>query len=143
MFKQLTIITFSIFLFFGFLNTVQAGSPLNVQLEAKIGNQSLKAAGPSYKVTGADADVSSVVASAIQTVLGLLGMIFVILTLYAGFLWMTAGGEEEKVNDAISILRNAIIGLIIVIAAYAITAFVFSSVGAGGGSGSGPSASAN
>jgi amino acid transporter len=60
----------------------------------------------------------------IRSALGLVGMIFMVLSLYAGFLWMTAGGEEEKVTKATGIIKMAVIGLIIILAAYSLTNFV-------------------
>ncbi len=73
----------------------------------------------------AGATLGSVVAVIIKGFLGVLGIIFVILMIVAGFNWMTAAGEEEKINKAKDTLRAAIIGLIIVVSAYAITYFVF------------------
>jgi amino acid transporter len=60
----------------------------------------------------------------IKMALGFLGLILVVLIIYGGFLWMTAGGNEEQVKKAKKFLENAIIGLIIVILAYSITYFV-------------------
>lgn len=60
----------------------------------------------------------------ISIFLSFLGVIFLILMIYGGFLWMTAAGEESKVEDARKIIRNAIIGLVIIISAYGITEFV-------------------
>ena len=69
------------------------------------------------------------VASIIKVVLGLLGTIFVILMIYAGILWMTAGGNDEQVKKAQKIIQRAVIGLIIVVLAYAITYFIFKELG--------------
>lgn len=60
----------------------------------------------------------------IGAVLSLLGVIFLILMIYGGFIWMTARGNETKVTEAKDLITSALIGLIIVLAAYAITAFV-------------------
>ena len=60
----------------------------------------------------------------INIVLGLLGVIFLVLTVYAGFLWMTAREDKTAVENAQKILKNAVIGLIITLAAYAISNFV-------------------
>ncbi len=60
----------------------------------------------------------------IALVLSFVGVIFVILIIYAGIVWMTAQGNEEKVTNAKKIIIDSIIGLIIVVAAYAITYFV-------------------
>ena len=57
------------------------------------------------------------VASIIKVVLGLLGTIFVILMIYAGILWMTAGGNDTQVKKAQNIIQRAVIGLIIVVLA--------------------------
>jgi hypothetical protein len=60
----------------------------------------------------------------IGIVLSFLGIIFFILIIYGGFLWMTAHGNEEQIKKARNIIVNATIGLAIVLAAYAITAFI-------------------
>lgn len=60
--------------------------------------------------------------------MGLLGIAAVVLVVYAGFLWMTAGGEEEKVKTAKKILVQATIGLAIILMSYAISSFVISSI---------------
>jgi hypothetical protein len=60
----------------------------------------------------------------ISAVLGILGVIFLILVLYAGFQWMTAAGDEKKVASAKSILVRATVGLLICLSAYSISSFV-------------------
>ncbi len=70
----------------------------------------------------------ALIGNIINIVLGLLGLIFVVLIVYGGFLWMTAGGGKEQIEKAKGILTNSIIGLIIVIAAYAISAYVIQAV---------------
>lgn len=67
---------------------------------------------------------SVAVARIIQAVIGFLGIIFLALIVYAGFTWMTAAGNEEKISRAKKIMSAAIIGAAIVIAAYAISYFV-------------------
>src|SRR3989338_8173076 len=70
--------------------------------------------------TPGDTGLSELVAVVIQAFLGLLGVIFLVLILYAGYNWMTAQGEEEKVTKAKDTLQRAVIGLIIIVSAYAI-----------------------
>ena len=82
-------------------------------------------------------DMPILIKTVISAFLGLLGIIFLILIIYAGFEWMTAQGDEEKVTKAKDTLTRAVIGLIIIIAAYSITYFVFSSLPGGEGGGSG------
>jgi len=54
----------------------------------------------------------------------LLGLIFMILTIYAGIKWMTAQGNNSQIGEAKDTLTRAIIGLVICIVAYGITYFV-------------------
>ena len=65
------------------------------------------------------------VGNLIKFVLTLMGTLFMVLILYGGFMRMTAGGNTDQVNKSNSILKNSIIGLIIVIVSYAITITVF------------------
>lgn len=65
----------------------------------------------------------------IRGILALVGTIFFILTIYAGVLWMTASGDETKIEKAKQIIQAAVIGLIIVMSAYTITYFVGSKLG--------------
>ena len=74
---------------------------------------------------GSGRSLTYLIASIIKTLLGFLGIIFIILIIYAGFLWMTAAGNEDKVTKAKATLFRGIIGLFIIVAAYVITAFVF------------------
>ncbi len=64
------------------------------------------------------------VAKIIRIVLGFLGTIAVILVIYAGFMWMTSNGNEDKVTKAKNILKAAVIGLVIILSAFAITSFI-------------------
>ena len=70
------------------------------------------------------ADLESTVVNIVQWILGFLGLIAVIFILYGGFIWMTAGGNEEKVSKAKKIISAAVIGLIVVLLAWAIVIFV-------------------
>lgn len=72
--------------------------------------------------------LSQNIGKVIKVVLGLLGIVFLVLTVYAGVLWMTAAGEEEKITKATGILRTTIIGLIIILMAYSLTYFVLDKV---------------
>lgn len=74
---------------------------------------------------------NEIIATIINIVLSLLGIIFLALMIYGGFLWMTARGNETQVTKARDLITAAIIGLIIVLGAYAITYFVISRIGAG------------
>ena len=56
--------------------------------------------------------------------LALLGVVFLVLLVYAGYLWMTARGEEESVKKAQDIIQASVIGLVIVLISYAVANFV-------------------
>ncbi len=64
----------------------------------------------------------------IKTVLSFLGVLFLILMIYGGFLWMTARGNEEQVTKSKNLIIAAIIGLLIILASYAISIFVINSL---------------
>jgi hypothetical protein len=64
------------------------------------------------------------IGSIINAVLGVLGIILLIYIVYAGFLWMTAAGDEGKVKTAKTMIQNAIIGLVLILASVAIANFV-------------------
>ena len=77
---------------------------------------------------GEPQSLGEIVGALIGVFLSFLGIIFLILIMYGGFIWMTAGGNEVKVAKAKQVLEQSIIGVIIVMAAYSITAFVFKSL---------------
>lgn len=56
----------------------------------------------------------------VNVILSLLGVMFVILIIFAGVKWMTAGGNEKQIEEAQKKISNTVIGLLIVIAAYSI-----------------------
>lgn len=68
-------------------------------------------------------DPRLIAAEIINVLIGFLSLIFVILILHAGFLFMISGGNKEKTDYAKRAIGNAIIGLIIVLSAWAITTF--------------------
>ena len=70
------------------------------------------------------ADLKTTVINIIQWVLGILALVAVIMIIIAGFQWMTAAGNEEKVEKAKKVISAAVIGLIIVLLAWAIVIFV-------------------
>lgn len=72
----------------------------------------------------ANADLIRIIFSAIQYVLAFLGVVAVVVIIIGGFMWMTAGGNEEKVGKAKKVLIQGLIGLVIVLLAFAIATFV-------------------
>jgi hypothetical protein len=80
----------------------------------------------------AQTGVSTIVGYIVKTFLSLLGVIFICYIIYGGFLWLTAAGGEEKVTKAKNIIRDGIIGIIIILAAtgiyFFVTQFLFDSL---------------
>ncbi|MBU0671203.1 Ig-like domain-containing protein [Patescibacteria group bacterium] len=94
------------------------------------------------------ADPLSIVVAIINWGLGILALIAVIVILIGGFVWMTSNGDEEKIKKAKLILRNGVIGLVIILAAWGIAAYIINILldatgfGQGGpGQGGGPGGS--
>lgn len=80
-------------------------------------------------------DIRVIIAKIIRVALSLLGIVALVLILYAGFTWMTSGGNEEKIASAKKILINATIGLAIIMSSFAITQFIISRLAMATGSG--------
>lgn len=73
-------------------------------------------------------DVPKLIGNIINIVLGLLGIVLLVLIIYSGILWMTAGGKPDQVDKAKDQLKNAVIGLAIVVSAYALSRFIIDSL---------------
>lgn len=90
----------------------------NLQKVGQEGATAPYAAADQYKL-------AEIVGIVIQAFLGLLGVLFISYMVFAGYAWMTAQGDEEKVTKAKDTISRAIIGLIVTVAAYAISVWVF------------------
>lgn len=69
-------------------------------------------------------DIREGIMGIVNVLLGFLGILAIIIILWGGFVWMTAGGNEEKTGEAKKIITAGIIGLVIIFTAYAIASFV-------------------
>jgi hypothetical protein len=78
--------------------------------------------------TLSDSDPRAVVGRIINVVLGFLGVIAVGIILLGGFKWMTGGGNEDKVGEAKKLLGAGVIGLIIILSAWAIATFIINQI---------------
>jgi len=79
------------------------------------------------------ASLADIVAAGINGFLALIGIIFLVYIIYAGYLWLGASGNEEQVKKAKEQIQNAIIGLIVVVGSYAIVNFVLNALFNSGG----------
>jgi amino acid transporter len=71
-----------------------------------------------------EGDLIKIIFEVIRYLLSFLGVAAVLIIIYGGFLWMSAGGDPEKVGKAKKIITQAIIGLIIILLSYSLTMFV-------------------
>jgi len=69
-------------------------------------------------------DLETTITDIIQWVLGFLALVAVIMVIYGGFVWLTAAGNEERVASAKKVISAAIIGLVIILLAWAIVWFI-------------------
>jgi len=69
-------------------------------------------------------DPRDFIVNVIKYFITFLGLIAVVMVMYAGFLWMTSDGDPEKVNKAKKTLINSVIGLIVVLSSFAIVTFI-------------------
>ena len=76
-------------------------------------------------------DIRVVLVEIVRYFITFLGIIAVAMVMYSGFLWMTSNGEPEKVTKAKRTLINSIIGLIVVISAFAIVTFIINLISDG------------
>ncbi|PIR12804.1 hypothetical protein COV49_04170 [Candidatus Falkowbacteria bacterium CG11_big_fil_rev_8_21_14_0_20_39_10] len=75
-----------------------------------------------------DKDPREIAAAVINVILGFLGIVAVIIILIGGFKWMTAGGNEDKTTEARNLITAGIIGLVIILASFAIAKFVLNAI---------------
>ena len=82
------------------------------------GNVNITAAQTEYDTT---TTLEDRIATVIRIALSLLGSIFIVLMFWAGNSWMQAAGNEEKVKKAKTSIRNLLVGLVLVLMAYALS----------------------
>lgn len=75
-----------------------------------------------------DSTTAEIVGGIVKKVVAVLGIIFLILILYASYNWMTAGGNSEDVRKSLAIIKWSIVGAIVVFGAYVISNYVVSNV---------------
>lgn len=88
---------------------------------------SLEAVASGANITSSG-DLPTLIGKVISAVLGVLGILFVVLIVYAGILYLTSQGEDTNTKKAKKLLTQATMGLIIVVAAYAISNFVLAAL---------------
>lgn len=102
----------------------QTTTPLKDTLGNRLTNVGNKAEYVAESSVYSDKSLAWFIGDIIKYILSMLGVIFLVLLVYGGFLWMTARGDSDVVSKSKDIIINAIIGLIIVLMSYAITYYV-------------------
>ena len=99
---------------------------------AQLNNDDLGLTGPgsAANIGLGDRPLKESINSIIQILLGFLGILAVIIILWGGFMWMTAAGDESKVDKAKKLIISGIVGIVIILAAYIIANFVIGTIGA-------------
>jgi hypothetical protein len=128
------LLAFSILSFFS-LFQVLVFNPASVLAQASAGGSlvgsqvGLNDIGHAYGNSDAvPTDIRYTIARIINIVLGFLGVIFLALTIFAGFQYMTAAGNEEQAKKAITLLRNAVIGLVIILVSWGVTRYILTTL---------------
>jgi hypothetical protein len=85
-----------------------------------------------------DTDLRGAIVLVVKYILGFLGILMVIIILYGGYVWMTAGANADRIIKAKKIIINATIGLIIILTSFAIVSLIFRELGRGLGDGGDP-----
>ena len=109
------------------VGTLAASLLLPALVSAQIMNEGLGQFQSETQLTNADLTV--VIGRIVKIVIGFLGLIAVVIILIGGFQWMTSGGDEDKIKNARKLMTNGVIGLFIVVIAYAIALFVMGVIG--------------
>lgn len=95
---------------------------------ASSGKYGLSETAKAAELPNQDKDVPGMIGMVVKAMLGLVATVFFALMVYGGFLWMTARGESEQVNSAKKLIVNAVLGIVLISAAYAITQYVIDAV---------------
>lgn len=109
-------------------STCSAASILSESLSDKISDQAGSSGLNATEAFNEEISLTEIVAQVIKSFLGILGIIFVVLMILGGYNWMTAQGDESKVEKAKSTIQKAVIGLIIIVASYSITYTLFKAI---------------
>lgn len=99
---------------------VFAGNPLQSPLLNRAANQ----AGYNVEVD-AETIVTEIIGRVIFAMVSFIGIFFIMLIIYGGYIWMNAKGDEADVQKAKRIIRDAIIGLMVLTGAYSVWFVVY------------------
>lgn len=122
--KYQKFIIFSLLIFFSLFMIAQVVSAAIYDPANPVGTSGLQDTATKAKLPTNDVDPSALIGRVVGYALSFLGVAFFVLIIYAGYLWMFSMGNEQTVTKAKEIIIAAVIGLIIVLMAYAITSYI-------------------
>ncbi|MFA5318647.1 MAG: pilin [Patescibacteria group bacterium] len=128
--KKISFILLALFVMPVFALALTAGPVMaatNIPADTYWGNNSV-AQNINDSILLGQKDPREIAAEVINVILGFLGIVAVIIILAGGFKWMTAGGNQDKVDEAKKLMAAGAIGLVIVLAAFGIARFLISSL---------------
>lgn len=118
--KIITLLSITIFLFSFFVSWAVKADNFGISDTLNVKTADDKPLSDTLKPT----DLSAQAGTLIGAALSFIGIIFLILIIYGGFQWMTAGGNEEQVTKAKVLIISAVVGLMIIASAYLATKFI-------------------
>jgi ABC-type Fe3+-siderophore transport system permease subunit len=74
-------------------------------------------------------DIREIIARLIRVLIGLMGFLLLLIILWSGFLYMTHGGDEEKREEAVNGIKNAVVGLVIMMISFSAVRFIVNAIG--------------
>ncbi|MFZ6015553.1 MAG: hypothetical protein ACOYUZ_04340 [Patescibacteria group bacterium] len=114
-----TILALSLVMLFAFAGQTQAAFGDNIK-------SGLTTAASTAELSpgGEPTDPAIIIGRIINVALGLIGVLLLVYLIYGGFLWMTAGGSDERVKKAQTMIKNALVGIIVIVMAASIANWV-------------------
>lgn len=119
--KKLALVVITLSMCVATFASAQGNTRLDAQITGKLKNTQQAA-------LFGNLSLAQIIGNTISVVLGVIGTIAIIYIIYGGFIWMNAEGNDEKLKKAATMMTNAALGLIIIMAAYGITAFVVAQI---------------
>lgn len=127
--KKLLLSVFAVVLTICGLNAVAAVAPTYAQVTCMNGEKKGSLAEcPEYADVEQKGDLTTIVKTIINVIIGVVGFVAVIMMIVGGISFITSQGDAAKVTKARNTILYGIVGLVVAILAFAIVNFVLSSL---------------
>ncbi len=74
------------------------------------------------------ADVPTIVSNVIKIIMGLSATVMLVVIIITGIKFLTSGGDSGKTKQALNTIKNASIGIILIVAAYSLSQFIINNI---------------